>query len=182
MNRMRVYRRDHEAVSPVIGEVLMVAIVVVLAAVVYITVSSMLTFEDEDKVSMTMNFPDLESKSRGANSTQVWDATMDITKVIPVEYKLVWSEVHISVKSSNGSVLQSGSKLAPDDPATYDVNDTDGINVEFWYVETSENDTIVSSGDSVKVTGMDPAYEGATIQMVKAGELIAQVTLPTNFQ
>jgi len=182
LNKIRVYRRDHGAVSPVIGEVLMVAIVVVLAAVVYITVSAMLTFEDEDRVSMTMNFPDVESKSRGANSTQVWDATMDITRVIPVDYKLVWSDVYINIKSFNGSVLQSGSTLAPDDPTTYDNNDGDGIDVEFWYVETSFNDTKVNGGDSVKVTGMDPAYEGATIQMIKAGELIAQVTLPTNFQ
>jgi flagellin-like protein len=182
LNRIRVYRRDQNAVSPVIGEVLMVAIVVVLAAVVYITVSSMLTFEDEDKVSMTMNFPDVEGKSRGASPTRVWDATMDITKVIPVEYKLVWSDVSINVRSSNGSLLLSRSALAPDNTTMYDVDDSDGIDVEFWYVETSTDGEIVSGGDSVKVTGMDPAYEGATIQMVKAGELIAQVTLPTNFQ
>ena len=177
-----MYQRDREAVSPVIGEVLMVAIVVVLAAVAYITVSSMLTVEDEDKVSMTFFFPDLEGKSRGATPTQVWDVTLDISKVIPTTFKLVWDDVHINIRAHNGSVLQAKSALNPDNPGTYDNNDADGIDVEFWYVETSAGETTVSGGDSIKVTGMDPAYEGATIQFTKAGELIAKVTLPTNFQ
>lgn len=178
----RVYRRDERAVSPVIGEVLMVAIVVVLAAVVYITVSSMLTFQDEDKVTMTMNFPKVEGKSRGATPTEVWDATLEITKVIPTTYKLVWSDVHVSIRSFNGSILESSSALEPDNSAMYDCDDSDGIDVEFWYVETSASDTTVSGGDSVKVTGMSVYYEGATIQFSKAGELIASVDLPTNFQ
>lgn len=182
MKVFKTYRGDRGAASPVIGEVLMVAIVIVLAAVVYITVSGMLMFQDEEKVSMTMDFPDLEGKSRGATPTQVWDVTLEITKVIPTTYKLVWPDVFISIKSFNGSVLQDKSSLAPDNPATYDNNDADGIDVEFWYVETSASNNIVSGGDSIKVTGMDPSYEGATVQFTKAGELIAVVELPTNFQ
>ncbi len=182
MGCIRVFQRDPRAASPVIGEVLMVAIVIVLAAVAYIMVSGMLTFQDEDNVTMTMHFPDVEGKNRGATPTRVWDVTMDITKVIPDSYKLVWNDVHISIKSDNGSVLQPKSKLTPDNPAMYDNNDADGIDVEFWYVEGSATDSIVSGGDSIKVTGMDPSYEGCTIQFTKAGELIAQVDLPTNFQ
>lgn len=182
MSLTRVYRRDDDGVSPVIGEVLMVAIVVVLAAVVYITVSSMLTFQDEDKVTMTINFPDLEGKSRGTTPTRVWDATLEITKVIPTTYKLVWSDVYVTIRSFNGSVLESSSALEPDNPAMYDNNDTDGVDVELWYVETSATDSLVSGGDSVKVTGMSVHYEGATILFTKAGELIASVDLPTNFQ
>jgi flagellin-like protein len=179
---IRVFQRDRRAASPVIGEVLMVAIVIVLAAVAYIMVSGMLTIEDEDKVTMTMSFPDVEGKSRGATPTRVWDVSLDITKVIPDSYKLVWGDVHISIKSDNGSVLQPRSKLDPDDPVMYDNDDADGIDVEFWYVESSGSNTIVSGGDSIKVTGMDVYYEGCTMQFTKAGELIAEVTLPTNFQ
>ena len=182
MRRIRVFHRDREAVSSVIGEVLMVAIVVVLAAVVYIVVSGMLQFEDEDKVSMTMNFPDVEGKARGATPTYVWDVSLEVTKVIPSEYKLVWTDVYISIKSSNGSVLQTSSKLLADNPALYDNNDADGIDVEFWYIETSASNLIVSGGDSIKITGMDVSYEGCTIQFNKAGELIGMVELPTNFQ
>jgi FlaG/FlaF family flagellin (archaellin) len=182
MKRIRVFGRDSAAASPVIGEVLMVAIVIVLAAVAYIMVSGMLTIQDEDKVTMTMTFPDVEGKSRGATPTRVWDVSMDITKVIPDSYKLVWNDVSISIKGADGSLLQPKSKMDPDNPAMYDNNDVDGIDVEFWYVEGSATDTIVSGGDSVKVTGMDVYYEGATIQFTKAGELIAQVKLPTNFQ
>jgi flagellin-like protein len=176
------YRRDTEGVSSVIGEVLMVAIVVVLAAVVYIVVSSMLTVQDEDKVAVTMNFPDVESHSRGTTPTVVWDVTLDITKVIPGGYKLVWNDVFVSIKSSNGSMLQPKTALAPDNPSIYDNVDVDGIDVEFWFVETSADNTIVSGGDSLKVTGLDTWYEGATIQLTEEGELIGSVTLPTNFQ
>ena len=182
MERIRSFRRDAHAASPVIGEVLMVAIVVVLAAVVYIMVSGMLTLQDEDKVSMTMGFPDVEGHSRGATPTRVWDVTLDITRVIPDNFKLVWGDVFINIRSANGSLLQPRSALAPDNSAMYDNNDADGIDVELWYVETSTSNNNVGGGDSIKVTGMDPSYEGATIQMTKAGELIALVTLPTNFQ
>jgi hypothetical protein len=129
-----------------------------------------------------MDFPDLVGKSRGATPTQVWDVTLEITKVIPTTYKLVWPDVFISIKSYNGSVLQAKSSLTPDNPAAYDDDDADGIDVEFLYVETSASNNIVSGGDSIKVTGMDPSYEGATVQFTKAGELIAIVDLPTNFQ
>jgi FlaG/FlaF family flagellin (archaellin) len=182
LKRIRVSGRSDAAASPVIGEVLMVAIVIVLSAVVYIMVSGMLTFQDEDKVTMTMSFPDVQAKSRGATPTPVWDVTLDITKVIPDDYKLVWSDVYISIKAADGSLLKSKSGLTPDNPAMYDCNDTDGIDVELWYVEASTSDSIVSGGDSIKVTGMDIYYEGCTIQLTKAGELIAQVDLPTNFQ
>ncbi len=160
----------------------MVAIVVVLASVTYISVSGMLVFEDEEKVSMTMRFPDVEGHSRGTTPTHGWDVELEITKVIPDDYKLVWNDVFINIRCANGSVLQLKSPIAPDNPAMYDNIDADGIDIEFWFVETSASDTKVNGGDAIKVTGMDSCYEGATIQMTKAGELIASVTLQTNFQ
>ncbi len=48
MNEIRRYRNDREAVSPVIGTILMVAVTVVLAAVLYIVVSPMIN-PAEDK-------------------------------------------------------------------------------------------------------------------------------------
>jgi len=45
-NEIRRYRRDGEAVSPVIGTILMVAVTVVLAAVLYIVVSPMINTAD----------------------------------------------------------------------------------------------------------------------------------------
>ena len=182
LSQFRVFRGDQDAVSPIIGEVLMVAIVVVLASVTYITVSGMIMFEDEEKVSMNMRFPDVEGHIRGATPKYVWDVDLVITKVIPDDYKLVWNDVFINIRSADGSVLQPKSPGTPDTPAMYDNIDADGIDVEFWYVETSAGDTMVGGGDAVKVTGMDTSYEGATIQMTKAGELIASVTLQTHFQ
>lgn len=39
----------------------------------------------------------------------------------------------------------------------------------------------MDAGDSIKITGMTTAYEGATVELTKAGNLIASATLPTNF-
>ena len=182
LRQLRVFRGDQDAVSPIIGEVMMVAIVVVLASVTYITVSGMLMLEDEEKLSMTMRFPDVEGHSRGATPTSVWDVELVIIKVIPNDYKLVWNDLFINIRSADGSLLQPKSPGTPDNPAMYDNIDADGIDVEFWYVETSAGDTMVGEVDAIKVTGMDTSYEGATIQITKAGELIASVTLPTNFK
>jgi FlaG/FlaF family flagellin (archaellin) len=165
----------------VIGEVLMVAIVVILAAIVYLLVSPMLNVPDEDKVSMVITNPRVEVKSRGTSPTQVWDVTLDVDAVHPPSQALKWDDVYVIIKSTNGSVLQPKTSLIPDDPATYDDNDTDGIDVEFWFVETTTNDTTITGGDAVKITGMGHSYEGAEIHLTKAGELVARVVLPTNF-
>jgi FlaG/FlaF family flagellin (archaellin) len=165
----------------VIGEVLMVAIVVLLAAIVYLMVSSMVNVPDDERVSMVVSNPRVESKDRGATPTQVWDVVLPVDAVHPTSRAIEWDDVTIIVKSTNGSVLTPKSPLTPDNPAMYDNNDADGIDVEFWYVETTAGDNNVTGGDSVKITGLDPTYEGATIHLSKANELVAKIELPTNF-
>ena len=182
LRQFRVFRGDQDTVSPIIGEVLMVAIVVVLATVTYISVSGMLMLEDDDRVSISMTHPEIKSGSRGASPTLVWDVNIDITKVTPEGQKLHWDRLFIDIRSSNGSVLLPKSPLNPDDPAIYDNDDSDGIDVEFWFMETMAGDTVISGGDAIKVTGMDLTYEGATIQLTKANDVVGRVTLGTNFQ
>jgi hypothetical protein len=165
----------------VIGEVLMVAIVVILAAIVYLMVSQMLNVPDEDRISMVVSNPHIEGTTRGTSPTQVWDVVLPVDAVHPVSKELEWDDVFVIIKSSNGSVLQPKTSMDPNDPALYDNNDTDGIDVEFWFVETTFNSTSISGGDLVKITGMDTTYEGSTIQFSRSGELVAKITLPTNF-
>jgi hypothetical protein len=176
-----VYRRDDTAVSPVIGEVLMVAIVVILAAIVYLVVADMLHTPDEERISLVLANPDVEGHERGATPTPVWDVTMNVDTVRPTSREIIWDNLFIHITASNGSMLLPKDQPASDNPAMYDNNDGDGIDVELWYVETTAGSDKVSGGDGLKVTGMDPSYEGATIYISKSNELVAKVVLPTNF-
>ena len=40
---------------------------------------------------------------------------------------------------------------------------------------------IQNAGDAIKITGMADTYEGATLELTKAGERIGSATMPTNF-
>jgi flagellin-like protein len=181
-----VWHRDDDAVSPVIGTILMVAITVVLAAVLWLMVSGMITGPDEEKVTVNLATPDVQQQTRA--TLTCWDATLNINKMTPKDEKVLWSATKIIVKSSSGSVLTSATTLTADAPATYDADgDADGdIEVQYWYVETT-GDTKMSAGDAVKITGMDDAtntafdWRGATIELTKGGERIASIKLPTNF-
>lgn len=167
-----LWHKNDDAVSPVIGTILMVAITVVLAAVLWLMVSGMLTSGDDEKITVNLSSPSVSSFTRTA---ACWDATMNINKITPKDEKVSWTEVKIIVKSAAGSVLQASTTLGNDigayaDPAT----------PEFWYVEATA-DTKMSAGDGIKVTGMPQTWEGAVVELTKGGERIASATLPTNF-
>ena len=191
-NAKVVWHKNDDAVSPVIGTILMVAITVVLAAVLWLMVSGMIGGADDERITVNLQTPDVqaaEAARYGALST-VYDATLNINKITAKDEKVMWSEVRIIIKGSTGSVLQAASPLVLDAGA-YDtdliITGAEGANavlVQFWYVETT-GDTKMGAGDAIKVTGMPttPAnWEGATIELTKAGERIAEATLPTDFE
>jgi flagellin-like protein len=174
-----VWHRDDDAVSPVIGTILMVAITVVLAAVLWLMVSGMITGPDEEKVTVNIATPDVQAQTR---TNPCWDATLNINKITPKDEKVKWTEVRCVIKSASGSILNTALAPTADTPASY--NDPAGTGpgvVQFWFVETDAGDTKMSAGDAIKVTGMDVGYEGATVDLTKAGERIGSITLPTNF-
>jgi flagellin-like protein len=168
-----VWHKDDDAVSPVIGTILMVAITVVLAAVLWLMVSGMISTEESDKTTVTLANPSVKSETR---TTACWDVTLNIQKITPKDVKVKWTELRIIVKGEDGSVLNQATTPAVDagvyvDPAA----------VEFWFVEVTAGDDKLDAGDGIKITGMDVTYEGAYIEMTKGGERIASATLPTNF-
>ena len=167
-----VWHKDDDAVSPVIGTILMVAITVVLAAVLWLMVSGMISTSEEDKITVNFASPTVQQKTRVITC---WDATININKITPKEEKVLWTEVRILVKAAGGSVLNQSTTLITDSGATYH-NYT-----EFWFVETTSGDDKMSAGDAIKITGMAIGYEGATVELTKAGERIGSFTLDTNF-
>ncbi len=177
-----VWHKDDDAVSPVIGTILMVAITVVLAAVLWLMVSGMIQEPDDEKLTIQLSSPTVSQYERPLGTTPipdyVWDAVLNINKMTPKDEKVKWSEVRIAIKGADGSILMQAQAPLEDGSAAYAPIGT----VEFWYVDITAGDVKVSAGDSIKITGRDDAsYEGATSQILKAGKIIGDTTLPTDF-
>lgn len=173
-----VWHKDDDAVSPVIGTILMVAITVVLAAVLWLMVSGMIQEPDDEKLTLQLSSPSVTRINERPVGTAIvcWDGVLNINKMTPKDEKVQWSEVRISIKDSTGSILMVATTVGDDSAATYDPTPV----VEFWFVDI-QGDAKVGAGDSIKITGMIATYEGADVQITKAGKIIADTTLPTDF-
>ncbi len=157
----------------------MVSITVVLAAVLWLAVTGMVTPWHEEKLTVLTENPHMQA--RDINGTFYWDATVVIDRVTPRDEQVLWGEVWVSIKSENGSLLDAAMQPSIDNPGGYD-DDTDGsVDVEAWFIETRTGDVKMSGGDGIKLTGLTPDYEGATVQLVRNQEPIASFTLPTTF-
>ena len=166
---IRRFRTDGAGASPVIGEVLMVAIVVIIATIIWILVSGMLIDPNEPMITVSVDKPRVNTRGT------VHDATIGVVRVSPEDQAVPWSQVHVLVKAYNGSVLNQSTAPTTDTNATY--HDY----VEIWYVEVTPGDMMMSGSDSIKITGMSKDYEGATVILIANGERIAEVDLPGIF-
>ncbi len=171
-------RTDARGVSPIIGELLMVAITIVLAVVVLFIVSGVANVPDEQKVTAKLSTPNVQQRDR--NGTIVYDATCDILTLTLDNEKVTWNVVKIFVKSINGSVMHTVTNMSDDAGAVYD--EEAPVDVEFWYVDVTAGDPKMSQGDSIKITGMDIYYEGAILELLYENDIIGRITLPTNFK
>lgn len=170
-------KKDTSGVSSIIGELLMVAITIVLAIVVLFIVSSIASVPDEQKVTAKLSTPRVQQYDR--NGTIVYDATCDILTLTLDNQKVTWNVVKVFMKSINGSVMHTATFMNDDATGSYD--DESPIDVEFWYVDVTAGDPKMSPGDSIKITGMDVYYEGATLEILFENDIIGRITLPANF-
>ena len=176
-----VWHKDDDAVSPVIGTILMVAITVVLAAVLWLMVSGMISTDESDKTTVNLASPSVQSLDVTERTTACWDVTLNVNKITPKDDKVKWSELRIVVKGADGSVLNQATTPAANTGAYTGDDLATPVAVQFWYVEVTAGDLKMDAGDGVKITGMTDIYEGAMVEMTKGGERIASATLQTNF-
>ena len=173
-----VWHKNDDAVSPVIGTILMVAITVVLAAVLWLMVSGMIGGQEEQKITVNLGSPSTPEKF--TRTTACWDTSMNINRITPKDQKVLWSELKILIKGSTGSLLLTATTPTADPGAALYVAPLTVNGCYVYFVETGAN-TKLDAGDTVKIVSMSTAYEGATVELTKAGNLIASATLPTNF-
>ncbi len=183
-----VWHKDDDAVSPVIGTILMVAITVVLAAVLWLMVSGMIQEPDSEKLTVQLSSPSVTQYERPAG-TATWDAVLNIQQMTPKDEKVKWTEIRVSIKDADGSILNGASTVSDDGTSTYTTPATGATtDVLFWFVDI-QGDGKVGAGDAIKITGMDNGdgtlgtndYQGALVQILKGGKIIADATLPTDF-
>lgn len=138
---MKKIWKDQNAVSPVIAVILMVAITVVLAAVLYVMVSGMLTTTSTTPTAgLTMN--------PGSTTNSYQGNLVSPSKSVPLEDITVtlWDD---SAQTANSGVLTNG-----------DTTVAVGSGINMTYRDTVDNDKIdggdvitagnVGTGDSIK--------------------------------
>jgi len=106
MKKLWLIRKDHEAVSPVIATILMVAITVVLAAVLYVMVSGLLTG------------PGGGPRSLGVNVEKSGDGTQWVLTLANVPSGLTTTGTTLAVFKADGSVNLSATFLSAVSTAT----------------------------------------------------------------
>jgi hypothetical protein len=170
----RLGMATEDSVSPVIGSILMVVIVVALSAVLWLMVSSMFSTNVESKTTVMLAVPRMERQNRAG--MDCWDTTLDIIKVSPSDSEIPWNAISISIKDASGSLRYPQTAPAIDMGAY--PND---LTVRTWYVETAIGGPAMQGGDEIKVTSMAIYYEGALVQLCMNGQVIGSVALPTTF-
>jgi len=153
-----IIRKDERAVSPVIATILMVAITVVLAAVLYVMVSGLITpvggnkplvtFSSASKVNaVTWTFSAVD-QSAGNATIGVAGASQSVS---PSNYK-----VNLQVGTSTGSAV-----AMPTTGGQF-VSMTIGTTTYRIYWTDIGGEKTVNPGDQFRVTGNNVALPGAT--------------------
>jgi flagellin-like protein len=148
--RMAIAR---DGVSPVIGTILMVAVTVVLAAIVYIVVIPLVDPVEEPPEDIVI----LEQGRVTQPGPNDYDTFFTIVAVRSQE-KFYATDVSFVVQGTHGSLITD---------ATVTFEDADGNNY-------------VTEGDSIKVEGMTDEYPGALLKMLNRGVLLGQNTIAFN--
>lgn len=166
MKRIWKMRRDSEAVSPVIATILMVAITVVLAAVLYVMVMG---FGGPTTITPTGSF---------TAATKINATTMKISFGVitpdtpPSNLKIIVEDPDGNVRTWNWSDENNKYSIT----GTPDV--TDNVNGEIEYVDLAQNN-IINSGDYLKITMKSTATSGTyrvTMLYTPTGAVIDDIT------
>lgn len=137
-----VYKKNDEAVSPVIATILMVAITVVLAAVLYVMVIGMGGGAAEQAPVGTMT---------NLQATSATNATLSFGTFSPVPPPM---DIKVILTPTTGTAVQLWVTSIPD--AGTETMSTDNAAVTATYLDLNPAGNAVNSGDSIKVVGLTP--------------------------
>ena len=136
-------------------------------------------FDPSKWTDVTLNVASPTVNLRDINGTTYWDMILNVNKKTPGGAIVLWSDIRITIVDSLGTTLIDMA-IPVADSTVYDEDDTDGINVELWFIETAMNDQC-NAGDAFKLTGLTRAFQGGTINIYRFGEVIGSATFPAVF-
>lgn len=151
--RCSTYSSDHTGVSPIIGTVLMVAVTIILAAATFMLILPMMN-QDVD-VEDEQFFVDQNSVTQ--NGPDDWDTSFTILKIKKDE-AIPWNTVSFACLDASGAMI------------------TDAA---IQYGDTNQ-DGYVQEGDTIILSGMTDAYDGATLKILYKGQLLGVFTISFN--
>jgi flagellin-like protein len=142
--------RKEEAVSPVIGTILMVSVTVILAAVLYILVGNLINSPEKPPENVIL----LQQDTTHQVDATHFNTSFTITKVRSDQmYKI--TDLSFIIQGSSGSIVTDAS-------FTYGDADADGT---------------ITAGDSIQVTGMLEDYRGGIFKVLARGMMIGEDTI-----
>ena len=116
---------------------------------------------------------------RGDIAGTSWNAMITVNAVLPIQARILHDDLWIRIESPGGSpLLQS---WTPSLFTQFVGQDTSAGDPRVWIDDTVEPYGQLSVGDSIVVTGMSLAFEGAIIEMTVADHMVGYASLPTDF-
>jgi len=139
---------DEQAVSPVIATILMVAITVVLAAVLYVMVSGML---DESNTTPVGSFQKGPDKFPGAKFIKLKFGRI-VPTVTPVETLLVVEYTGNNLDQNDANIIKNG--VFKENVDDGDVFDVQASGLSGWLVSYNDmaDDKQISDGDYLQIS------------------------------
>ena len=141
----RRFRARGEAVSPVIGTILMVAVTVILAAILYVIVGPLIN-PDEEPPEDVILLDQGPVQGDGAGGYDTYFTVMEVRS----KNRYTDNDLSFVVMADDGSLLTD---------ATINFDDANA-------------NGYVSQGDSVLIRGMTLEYQGASLKMLHQGDMI----------
>ncbi len=151
MRTIRAIRRDREAVSPVIATILMVAITVVLAAVLYVMVSGLVTG------------PGSTPRAMGVAIAKTGDGTNWQLTISSVDAGMAPSAAYVTVFYANGTVALQKTAFS-------------SLSGTASYVQTNPGATSIQAGDRILLT-VASYGAGSSVQIADDDGVLFQGTL-----
>ncbi len=152
-----IIRKDEDAVSPVIATILMVAITVVLAAVLYVMVSGLITT------------PTAPSSGWGINLGKSTDGSNWTLSMTTVPSGATPSSVFITITTGSGAAIGSATQVSFATVATG--GQTLGSQAGYGMFYTPLKSGTVSAGDVVRLSTI--VYpSGDSVQIMSGGSVV----------
>ncbi len=147
-----IIRKDEDAVSPVIATILMVAITVVLAAVLYVMVSGLITT------------PTTPSSGWGINQGKSTDGTNWTLSFTTVPSGASLTSMFLTISTGSGAAYPGATSVAF---STISGAGTSGYHAIFY---TPLSGTAVSPGDVMRISIYYPS--GSSVQIVSGSSVV----------